>query len=74
MRKRIMNYGPTIRTPRLGMQLVSVRTQNARRGVFLRMPPSVQYNTVVKSEMGRATQKGIREPGYQAPNYIRPLS
>lgn len=74
MRKRIMEYGPSTRTPRLGMQTVSVATQNSRRGVFLRVPPGIDHTTTVKSNMGRATWKGLREPGYQAPNYIRPLS
>lgn len=71
-----MEYGPSVRTPRLGMQRVSIQSDNARRGVFLRVPPGtvIGHGTTAKSQMGRATKKGITMPGYQAPNYVRPLS
>lgn len=75
-RRRLFEYGPSVRTPRLGMQPVSVVSENSRRGVFLRNPPGVVigHSTTVKSRMGQATRKGIEPPGYQAPNYVRPLS
>lgn len=75
-RKRIMEYGPTVRTPRVGMQTVSVNSERARRGVFLRVPPGtvIGHGTTVKSKMGVRPHRGMRMPGIQAKDMTTPLS
>lgn len=73
-RKRIFEYGPSIRTPprSLGLQTVSEQRIRNSRGVFLREGPGIDQARTAKSRLVPRPIRGIRPPGWQPPDYSSP--
>jgi hypothetical protein len=72
-RRRIMNYGPTVRGGRSGSsrQTVSTLSAPSRNGVILRVHPGFGRSTTTKSRLTRQEIRGNPPPGRHAQGLLQ---